>query len=66
MDRRLLQNLKNAVANFKPELEDNFEDLPSRSPAAYAEAREKYRRMMKRAFRYAVFSNFKLSKSART
>ena len=35
-------------------LTDYFEDLPSRSPAAYAEAYEKYRRTMTKAFRYAA------------
>ena len=34
-------------------LEDYFENLPVRSPAAYAEAYEKYRQTMNTAFQYA-------------
>ena len=66
MDRRLLRDLEKAVADFKPErlpdsvddftrntflmLVDYFENLPACSPSAYAEAYEKYRRMMNTAF----------------
>ena len=52
-----LERLPDAVDDFIRNtalmLEDYFEDLPARSPAAYAEAYEKYRRMMKTAFQYA-------------
>lgn len=70
MDRRLLRDLEKAAADFKPErlpgsmddfarntflmLEDYFENLPARSPSAYAEACEKYRRMMNTALRFAA------------
>lgn len=51
-----LERLPDAVDNFIRNtflmLEDYFENLPSRSPAAYAEAYEKYRRMMKTSFQY--------------
>lgn len=52
-----LERLPDAVDSFIRNtflmLEDYFEDLPARSPAAYAEAYEKYRRTMNTAFQYA-------------
>ena len=70
MDRRLLRDLEKAAADFKPErlpdsvddftrntflmLVDYFENLPACSPSAYAEAYEKYRRMMNTALRFAA------------
>lgn len=53
-----LECLPNSVIDFISNtslmLTDYFEDLPSRSPAVYAEAYEKYRRTMTKAFRYAA------------
>ena len=52
-----LERLPGAVDDFIRNtslmLGDYFEDLPTRSPAAYAEAYEKYRRTMNTAFQYA-------------
>lgn len=52
-----LERLPDAVDSFIRNtflmLEDYFEDLPARSPTAYAEAYEKYRRTVNTAFQYA-------------
>lgn len=52
-----LEHLPDSVDDFIRNtvlmLGDYFEDLPARSPAAYAEAFEKYRRAMNTAFQYA-------------
>lgn len=50
---RLPDAVDNFIRNTSLMLGDYFEDLPTRSPAAYAEAYERYRRMMKTAFQYA-------------
>ena len=50
---RLPDAVDDFIRNTSLMLGDYFEDLPARSPAAYAEAYEKYRRMMKTAFQYA-------------
>lgn len=42
------------IRNTSLMLEDYFEDLSARSLAAYAEAYEKYRRMMNTAFQFAA------------
>ena len=51
---RLPDAVDNFIRNTSLMLGDYFEDLPTRSPVAYAEAYEKYRRMMKKAFRYVA------------
>ena len=51
---RLPNSVNDFICNTSLMLTDYFEELPSRSPAAYAEAYEKYRRTMTRAFRYAA------------
>lgn len=51
---RLPDSVSDFIRNTFLMLEDYFENLPTRSPAAYAEAYEKYRRMMKTAFQYAA------------
>lgn len=51
---RLPNSIIDFISNTSLMLTDYFEDLPSRSPAAYAEAYEKYRRTMTKAFRYAA------------
>ena len=50
---RLPDSVSDFIHNTTLMLEDYFEDLPARSPAAYAEAYEKYRRTMNTAFQYA-------------
>lgn len=50
---RLPDSVSDFIRNTILMLEDYFEDLPSRSPTAYAEAYEKYRRMINTAFQYA-------------
>lgn len=53
-----LERLPDSVDDFTRNtflmLEDYFEKLPARSPSAYAEAYEKYRRMMNTAFQFAA------------
>lgn len=46
-------SVSNFIRNTFLMLEDYLEYLPTRSPAAYAEAYEKYRRTMNTAFQYA-------------
>lgn len=50
---RLPDAVDDFIRNTSLMLGDYFEDLPTRSPAVYAEAYERYRRMMKTAFQYA-------------
>lgn len=50
---RLPDAVDDFIRNTSLMLEDYFEDLSARSPAAYAEAYEKFRRTMDAAFQYA-------------
>lgn len=50
---RLPDAVDDFIGNTSLMLGDYFENLPARSPAAYAEAYDKYRRTMDAAFQYA-------------
>lgn len=51
---RLPDSVSDFIRNTFLMLEDYFEDIPARSPVAYVEAYEKYRRMMNTAFQFAA------------